>query len=91
MIIQSYKEFMVRGKLYDRKVYGNMIHNGFSVLCSTDDFEAGSRTKDVAQEYINWHTKTYPDKNMHFVYYPHIGDWGLRYVIIYGKKLNDNQ
>ena len=85
--IQSYKEFMVRGKLYDRKVYGNMIHNGFSVLHSDDDFEVGQRTKKVAQEYIDWHIKAYPNEPMHFVYYAHIGDFGLRYVVIYGKSL----
>ena len=87
-IIQSYKEFMVRGKLYDRKVYGNMLHNGFAVLNSDDDFEVGKPTKDVAQEYIDWHIKTYPNTSFHFVYYAHMGDFQLRYVVVYGKILS---
>ena len=88
MKIQSYKEFMVQGKLYDRKVYGNMIHNGFSVLNSNDDFEVGQPTKAIAQIYIDWHEKTYPNKDMCYVYYAHIGDYQLRYIVVYGKELN---
>ena len=88
-IIQSYKEFMVKGKFYDRKVYDNMIHNGFSVLSSNDDFEIGQPTKEIALEYIDWYQKAYPDKPMHYVYYAHKGDFDLRYVVVYGRRITD--